>query len=644
MTECHAEGPRLTEAPAPAAHADRLNGSEGLKVNQFQAEQTGQSFRERLFANACNKTTFLPLVVGTYWGVCSIVGSCIRHYQISHVAQTMMPADWAAAQAPVDSLAVSVFWGVAVVYFLFGFALLGLISLAQNLVPAPDVQSEIRFVPAPLIRLWSTLPSLKIRIWALWTLKAVFFIYSSNTVVRSLGIPGAADMTLGANAALLWPAIYDGGKTPSDSRVDGKGDLGSKLCVGDSCSQRIEKIIHQTYITANQSTWPENWRDTPAAWKKKHPDWEYKFWTDESARAFIQTEYPWFLSHFDGYQFPIQRADAIRYFALYHYGGIYADLDLQPKLSLDAYLVDTDVVLFETPNGGLTNMIVASRKGSPFMKCVAAKLASYQWQLHHEFAHLRAWRILTGTGPTYLWAMTSQSLCGHSFVRHEEKLRIISGPATGRCSLCGGTDLQKCAADGLLRHIQGSSWHRSGDGVKFMNFTFLCHPGVVAGLALMLAIVVSIMERRSLSLHVQAPRGLQVLLLIVMNYFQMFPVPVLNITYSQLYLGILVMIIATAATVRHLLVHSRGKRGSKLVKYVLKRAALAALAALAAAAVVVAAVVGATVVGAAVVDAAVVAAALAAAAVAVAAVVGASVVGAAVVVASVGLVVDSLPT
>merc|ERR1712166_1449679 len=177
-------------------------------------------------------------------------------------------------------------------------------------------------------------------------------------------------------------------------------------------------------------------------------------------------------------------------------------------------------------------------------------------------------------------------------------------------------------SDGLLRHIQGSSWHRSGDGVKFMNFTFLCYPGVVAGLALMLAIVVSIMARRSLSLHVQAPRGLQVLLLIVMNYFQMFPVPVLNITYSQLYLGILVMIIATAATVRHLLVHSRGKRGSKLVKYVLKRAALAALAALAAAAVVVAAVV---------------AAALAAAAVAVAAVVGASVVGSAVVVASVGL-------
>jgi inositol phosphorylceramide mannosyltransferase catalytic subunit len=33
------------------------------------------------------------------------------------------------------------------------------------------------------------------------------------------------------------------------------------------------------------------------------------------------------LETFDGYQFPIQRADAIRYFVLAYYGGIYIDLD-----------------------------------------------------------------------------------------------------------------------------------------------------------------------------------------------------------------------------------------------------------------------------------------------------------------------------
>ena len=334
--------------------------------------------------------------------------------------------------------------------------------------------------------------------------------------------------------------------------------FGADLCI-------IMQIIHQTYISADRTTWPESWRDTPSAWKKKHPDWEYKFWTDESARTFIQTEYPWFLSHFDGYKFPIQRADAIRYFALYHYGGLYADLDLQPQQALDKYLVDTDVALVETPNLGLTNMIIASRKGSPFMKCVAAKLASYQWQLHHEFAHLRAWRILTGTGPTYLWAMTTHALCGHNLggSTFQDKLRIISGEATGRCSLCGGTDMQKCAADGLLKHIQGSSWHGSAKDVSFMNFTFLCHPGVVAGLIMTLAITASIMKsvfgplisrsrvpasnRRRLSQLIARFRGevgrmLQVVLLLIFNYGQLVA-DVATSLRQLLILGILILMV-----------------------------------------------------------------------------------------------------
>jgi mannosyltransferase OCH1-like enzyme len=45
------------------------------------------------------------------------------------------------------------------------------------------------------------------------------------------------------------------------------------------------------------------------------------------ARSFIATHYPWFLATFEGYTYPIQRADSIRYFVLYHYGGIYIDLD-----------------------------------------------------------------------------------------------------------------------------------------------------------------------------------------------------------------------------------------------------------------------------------------------------------------------------
>ncbi len=52
-----------------------------------------------------------------------------------------------------------------------------------------------------------------------------------------------------------------------------------------------------------------------------------QLWTDEKSREFIKAEYPWFLDTFDGYPHPIQRSDAIRYFVLAHYGGVYIDLD-----------------------------------------------------------------------------------------------------------------------------------------------------------------------------------------------------------------------------------------------------------------------------------------------------------------------------
>jgi inositol phosphorylceramide mannosyltransferase catalytic subunit len=52
-----------------------------------------------------------------------------------------------------------------------------------------------------------------------------------------------------------------------------------------------------------------------------------QLWTDNSSRNFIEIQYPWFLSTYDGYRFPVQRVDALRYFLMLHYGGIYIDLD-----------------------------------------------------------------------------------------------------------------------------------------------------------------------------------------------------------------------------------------------------------------------------------------------------------------------------
>lgn len=51
---------------------------------------------------------------------------------------------------------------------------------------------------------------------------------------------------------------------------------------------------------------------------------------------------------------------------------------------MEPYLKGSDVVVFETPNLGLTNMILAGRKGSRFYQCTIAQLMGRQTMWHHK--------------------------------------------------------------------------------------------------------------------------------------------------------------------------------------------------------------------------------------------------------------------
>lgn len=72
---------------------------------------------------------------------------------------------------------------------------------------------------------------------------------------------------------------------------------------------RIPKIIHQTWKDENV---PLDWRAAQASCRAMHPDFEYRLWTDATAREFIAAKFPELLRTWDSYPFNIQRADAIR--------------------------------------------------------------------------------------------------------------------------------------------------------------------------------------------------------------------------------------------------------------------------------------------------------------------------------------------
>jgi mannosyltransferase OCH1-like enzyme len=119
-------------------------------------------------------------------------------------------------------------------------------------------------------------------------------------------------------------------------------------------------------------------------------------WTDEKSREFISAEYPWFLSTFDSYRFPIQRADAIRYFVLAFYGGIYIDLDdgcnrrLDPLLSYPAWVRRT------VPTG-ISNDAMGSVPQHPFFLRVIESLSGYN--RHWAMPYIT---VMYSTGPLFL--------------------------------------------------------------------------------------------------------------------------------------------------------------------------------------------------------------------------------------------------
>lgn len=159
----------------------------------------------------------------------------------------------------------------------------------------------------------------------------------------------------------------------------------------------VTKIIHQTYKTYDSI--PEKWKASELSWKKWHPDWEYKFWSDEDLRNLIETEYNWFLPTYDFYPYFIQRVDAARYFILDKYGGLYSDLDWICNGSIEPYITGNEeiylIMSHHVKNCATNSLMYASRPKASFWQHVKRELLRQPpwWGLTKHMI------IMNSTGP-----------------------------------------------------------------------------------------------------------------------------------------------------------------------------------------------------------------------------------------------------
>eukprot|EP00835_Amoeboradix_gromovi_P006938 NODE_951_length_2817_cov_0.118102.p2 type:complete len:340 gc:universal NODE_951_length_2817_cov_0.118102:227-1246(+) len=146
-----------------------------------------------------------------------------------------------------------------------------------------------------------------------------------------------------------------------------KGDTTHKSVLNYEDNQ-IPTIFHQSWKDRNV---PNKFLEWEKSCSDLHLDWDQLLWTDEDNRQLIASEYPWLLYAYDRLRGGILRADFVRYVYLHHFGGVYADLDVECIKPADDLIKGKTIILGVLGDDynfihNIPNAILASQKGHPF--------------------------------------------------------------------------------------------------------------------------------------------------------------------------------------------------------------------------------------------------------------------------------------
>lgn len=241
------------------------------------------------------------------------------------------------------------------------------------------------------------------------------------------------------------------------------------------------KIIHQIYNFWSKIT-TKNIQKRMDTWKKLHPDYEYKLWNKKNSREFIKDKFNWFLKMYDGYPYQVQKTDALRYFILYYYGGIYSDIDLEPVKCITPLLEkykDKECILYRSPNSELlTNDFMISKPKNIFWKKVWHELI-----LNYSFnSILKHMTVMYTTGPLLIDSVYENISSKKKYVY------IINSKYINNCDI---SEIKPCYnKEAYLKRFEGNSWH--GIDSTIFNFLYNHYKTIIIIILIIIIIILGI--------------------------------------------------------------------------------------------------------------------------------------------------------
>ena len=165
--------------------------------------------------------------------------------------------------------------------------------------------------------------------------------------------------------------------------------------------RRLPYIRHLHQIWNNNSI-PAKWQPLQKHCQKINNDYKYTLWTKETLKDLIEEHYPWFSHMYENYARQDKGLDIVRYFVLYHHGGVFLDIDIDCHETFDHIIKNisknADIVLGAIAPMGVTNNFLIAKGRHPFL-----------WSVIHELANTNIWSFFShyaiseNTGPELVW-------------------------------------------------------------------------------------------------------------------------------------------------------------------------------------------------------------------------------------------------
>jgi hypothetical protein len=184
---------------------------------------------------------------------------------------------------------------------------------------------------------------------------------------------------------------------------------------------KIPRIIHQTWKTHDV---PAEFAAYVKTWIKQNPGWQYWFWSDAEAARFIKFKHPKYYDMYENYPEAIYRADAMRYFVLYEFGGWYADLDIEDLKPLEELGNTHSCIISQEPWGHVLfiwnrtrlacNALMAARPNHPYFKYVIEQLPANAEKREKGLMEITGPKMIDNTLSQYERIMNQSKLHSHS--------------------------------------------------------------------------------------------------------------------------------------------------------------------------------------------------------------------------------------